>query len=67
MKVLTHVILQGLALAAQYGNLATNVVPVKYKPLVTVGITAAQGILAWYNHYYNPDGTPAAVAYVKPQ
>jgi hypothetical protein len=62
MNVALHIFLQALALVMQYGNLAFNVVPAKYKPVVTLIISGAQGGLAWYNHYYTPAGVPISPA-----
>lgn len=59
-----HSILQVLGFVVSAGTMATNFVPDKYKPYVVLVVSAAQGVLAWYNHSFNPDGTPASVAYV---
>ena len=63
MKVWLHVTLQILGFVGSAGTLVLPQIPDKYKPFIVLAISAAQGLLAWFNHYYNPDGTPAAVAY----
>jgi hypothetical protein len=60
----THIIAQVLAMLLQVLNMASGVVPPKYQPYVMFGIAVVQAGMGLYNHYYNPDGTPAAVAYV---
>lgn len=59
-----HIILQALGFIISAGTMATSIVPAKYQPYVVLVVSAAQGALAWYNHNFNPDGTPASVAYV---
>lgn len=59
-----HTILQVLGFIVSAGTMATDFVPTKYKPYVVLTVSAAQGALAWYNHNFNPDGTPSSVAYV---
>jgi hypothetical protein len=58
MKIWLHVVLQVLGFIAQYANLASGVVPAKYQPFVALAVGLAQAILAWFNHYYTPDGQP---------
>lgn len=65
MKLRWNVILQSLAMVVQYGNQASGFVPPKYQPWVAGVVGLAQGIIAWRSHYFNPDGTPAAVGYQK--
>lgn len=62
MKVSTHVILQVLGLIISVGTVVQNgaFVPTKYIPFVVLIVSAAQGLLAWFNHYYTPDGTKIA-------
>lgn len=57
MNVYVHVLLQAAGVAVSYGTLATTIVPDKIKPFVVLAVSAAQGLLAWYNHYYTPSGT----------
>lgn len=64
MNTKTHWIAQALATLLQVLNVATNIVPAKYQAIVTAAITVVQAGMGLYNHYYNPDGTPASVAYV---
>ena len=65
MKLSTHLLLQFLMLIVQYGNLASGLVPANTQKWVMLGVALAQAGLGWYNHNFNPDGTAAAVAYVK--
>jgi len=58
MNVVTHAVLQVIMFVLQYGNLASNIVPDKYKPIAAAVISLAQGSLALFNHYYTPAGTP---------
>jgi hypothetical protein len=64
MKVWLHITLQALGFVVSAGTMMTNVVPPKYQPLVVAVVSFAQALLAWYNHYFNPDGTPSTVAYI---
>ena len=61
------IVFQVIGVVLQLGNAMSGVVPKDYQ-FLTAGIIgilqAIQGILA---HYYNPDGTPAAVPYVAPK
>ena len=59
MKISTHVIFQLLAVVLQVLNFTSGVVPPHYQPYVMVVISVLQAALAAYNHYFNPDGTPA--------
>jgi len=65
MPVWIHVVLQALGFIVSTGTVVTNMVPPKYQPYVVLVISAAQGALAWYNHYYNPDGSHASVPWAK--
>lgn len=62
----THtIIIQALLGVVQIANLATSVVPDKWKPVVA-GLAAAASIFeAKLAHSWNPDGTPATTGYVK--
>lgn len=64
MTTKTHWIGQILATLLQILNMASGLVPAKYQAYVAFGLTVVQAGMGLYNHYYNPDGTPAAVAYV---
>jgi hypothetical protein len=64
LKLSTHMLLQFLGFAAQGANLLTGSVPPKYQPLVALGISVLQGVTAWIAHNFNPDGSPASVAYI---
>jgi hypothetical protein len=63
MKVSLHVIYQIFSTVVSVGALLSPSVPEKAKPYVVLVVSLAQGFVAWYNHYYNPDGTPASVSY----
>ena len=65
MKVWMTVLIQVLGFALTLLTLLTNVVPVTAKPYLVLVASAIQGFIAWYAHQFNPDGTPATVAYVK--
>lgn len=56
MKVSTHVALQIISFIISFGTIATNVVPPNLQKYVVLAVSAAQGALAWYNHYYTPNG-----------
>lgn len=60
------IIIQILLALVQIGNYLTNVVSDKWKPVVMGVIALCQILQARLAHGYNPDGTPASVAYVKP-
>jgi hypothetical protein len=65
-KVFT-IVFQVIAVVLQLWSALGSVVPPKYQPLAAgiIGcIQAIQGVIA---HYFNPDGTVAAVAYVVPK
>ena len=66
MKLSTNLIFQGIATAAQYGNQALAILPPKGQLVAALIIGLLQAAAAWRSHYYNPDGTPAKVAYTKP-
>lgn len=55
--------LQSLNVADMTGYL--NFIPPKYSAILILVLTLVQGLVAWYNRYYNPDGTPAAQPFVK--
>ncbi len=64
MKSSTHAIvqallatLQGLNAASLSGHLAF--LPPKWSAVAVFALTTLQGAIALYNHYFNPDGTPA--------
>jgi hypothetical protein len=64
MTVFMHLLYQFLLLIGQAVNLFGGIVPAKYQPLVAFVLGFSQLGLALYNHYYNPDGTSAKVAYI---
>jgi hypothetical protein len=63
MKFSWHTVGQVLLTLLQILNFESGVVPPKYMPFVTAGLSIIQGLLALYNHFFNPDGTPAAVSW----
>ena len=50
MSKLVHGLIHGVLIVAQYGNLATGYIPVKYKPVVAAVIGVAQAVAALVNH-----------------
>lgn len=62
MTITAHSIAQVLAMILQALNLFAGIVPVKYQPFVALGIALVQAALAWYNHYYTPQGTKIVAA-----
>jgi len=64
MTVFMHLLYQLLLLVGQGVNMFGGIVPTKYQPFVAFALGLSQLGLGLYNHYYNPDGTPAKVAYV---
>lgn len=66
MKLSTHLIWQALAMILQAANQYSDILPPKWKPFIALAIGLIQVLLGWHAHYYNPDGTPASVAYVPP-
>lgn len=65
MKQSTHLVLQALALIAQFANLDLSAYGHGAQAGVGLAVALAQAGLAWYAHNYNPDGTPATAAYEK--
>jgi len=65
MKLSVNLVFQAAALIVQYGNQASGLVPVKYQSYVALAVGLGQALVAWHAHNVNPDGTPAATAYVK--
>ncbi len=64
MTLKLHTAAQIIATILQILNVVSGVVPLKYQPYVMCAITILQAVMALVNHSYNPDGTPATVAYV---
>ena len=60
MKVSTHVALQIIGFIISFGTMATNMVPEMYQKYIVLVVSAAQGALAWFNHYYSPTGNKIA-------
>ena len=56
MKTWLHVLFQALGFIVSAGTLLTSAVPPKVQPYVVLAVSAAQGLLAWYNHYFTPGG-----------
>lgn len=65
MKLSFNMIFQVLALVIQMGNQYSGIVPPKYQPVAALVVGIAQAAVAWRAHYFNPDGTPASVGYLK--
>ena len=51
ISVKAHAIAQVAALAIQYGNLASGVVPPAIQPYVALAVGIAQAVLAFVAHY----------------
>lgn len=64
MKLYVNLLVQSLSFVINGATLLTNIVPMKFKPYLVLIISAAQGVISWYAHQYNPDGTPATIPYV---
>jgi hypothetical protein len=67
MKISVNIIIQMLALATQYLNASTEMLPERGKFWAMVVLSILQGIVAVLAHFANPDGTPATVAYLPTQ
>lgn len=67
MKLSLALVFQAFASALQYGNMALDVTPPKLKPYVALVIGLLQVLVHWRQAYFNPDGTPASVAYIPPK
>lgn len=63
MSVQLHAFLQVLALVMQGLNYLSPLTPSVAKPWVAFVLLIGQAIMGLANHFYNPDGTPASVAY----
>lgn len=63
MKRSTHIFIQLVALIAQFANLDLSSYPHTAQLTIGLVLALAQAVVAWYNHNFNPDGTPATVAY----
>lgn len=64
MKLSWNLVFQGIALLVQAGNQYADILPAKWKPVAALILGLAQAAVAWRSHYFNPDGTPAKVAYI---
>lgn len=65
MKLGWNVFFQAAGMIVQFGNQASGWVPQHDQMWVALAVGLAQGLIAWRAHYFNPDGTPAAVGYLK--
>lgn len=65
MKSWQHLVLQFVLTVLQGANAFVDVIPIKWKPFAALVIGAAQTMLGQLMAQYNPDGTSAAVGYVK--
>ena len=59
-----NTICQVLLMAVQIYNQSLPLIPPKYQPYGVCAVGIIQAVLALLAHYRNPDGTPAAVAYL---
>lgn len=53
-----------LMIFVQFANAAGLLVPPQYKSVFALVVAGAQGMLGWFQHNFNPDGTPATVSYI---
>lgn len=60
-----NMVLQILSGVLQAINMFGTMIPKEFQPYVAAVVTAIQALFAIVAHFKNPDGTPAAVAYVK--
>ncbi len=67
MKLSWNVVFQVLAMVAQALNAFSGMVSPKWQPIVLLVVTFLQGMVAWWAHQSNPDGTSAKVAYTPPE
>jgi hypothetical protein len=67
MKLSWNMFFQIVATAIQGANAVSGMLPPKQQAGLAVIVGAIQGIVAAIAHFRNPDGTPASVAYVKPE
>jgi hypothetical protein len=65
MKFSVNATIQALALVAHALNATVDLLPPEAKFWAMVALSAVQGLTAVLAHFANPDGTPAAVPYVK--
>ena len=65
MKFSVNVAIQMLALVAQAINATQDLLPERGRFWAMVVLSAVQGVTAVLAHFANPDGTPAAVPYIK--
>lgn len=65
MRFSINIVIQSLAIAAQALNAIGDFVSPKSKPLVAGIVGIVQALTAFLAHYNNPDGSPAAEAYIK--
>lgn len=63
VQTVIHILTIFLSLA----SLVTGVVPPKYAPIVLAVQGVISTVIKQIASLYNPDGTPASVAYVPPQ
>lgn len=66
MTLIFNILFQVAAVLVQGANMLTSLTPPKYQGVVFLLVGIAQVLVAYRAHYFNPDGTPSTVAYVKP-
>ncbi len=64
MKFSWNLVLQVIATGVQAANALTPMLPEKQRGTLALVVGVLQSISALIAHYSNPDGTPAAVAYL---
>ena len=65
MKLSVNALIQILGTVTSGITMMTDMLPGKAKFWAVVAVSAIQGIAGVLSHFSNPDGTPAAEAYVK--
>lgn len=63
MNRTVNIVIQMLALAAQVANFLLPVLKEEHKIYATAAIAGVQGVTGILAHNFNPDATPARVAY----
>ena len=66
MRLSLNIVIQILMLVCQAYNQISGMLPQEAREIATLVMGVIQAVAALLAHYRNPDGTPAATAYVKP-
>ena len=60
-------LIQGIAIGGGVYTQVSPAIPPSVGNKIMFGFSLAQAIAGMFAHYYNPDGSPASVAYVPPK